>query len=163
LTSPSSKEARMTAPTTGIAIHGVDHIVLSVADIDRSLTFYCDVLGLAAERLAQYRAGEIGFPSVRINERFVIDLFPQPGKAPSSDPNLNHFCLVTDAERLEPLVEHLQHHGIAINRGPVLRWGAQGTAVSIYLNDPDGNEVEIRTYAAAARDAAEHAEADAGA
>jgi catechol 2,3-dioxygenase-like lactoylglutathione lyase family enzyme len=153
----------MTAPTTGIAIRGVDHIVLTVGDVDRSLAFYCDVLGLSPERLAEFRAGKIGFPSVRIHEHFVIDLFPRPGKTPSTDPNLNHFCLVTDAERLEPLVEHLQRHGITINRGPVLRWGAQGTAVSVYFNDPDGNEVEIRTYAAAAREAAEQAAAEAGA
>jgi catechol 2,3-dioxygenase-like lactoylglutathione lyase family enzyme len=139
-----------------IAIKGIDHIVLPVADIDRALAFYHGVLGLPVEREAEFRAGEIGFPSVRIHDHFVIDLFPRkPGAAPPDGRNLDHFCMVTDAEDLGPIVTELARHGIPIARGPVERWGAQGMAMSVYLHDPDGNEVEIRTYAPVARAEAE--------
>ena len=68
---------------------------------------------------------------------------------------MHHFCLVTDAEDLAPLVAELERQGVPILRGPIERWGAQGMAMSIYVRDPDGNEVEIRTYAPAARAEAE--------
>jgi len=137
-------------------IRGVDHIVLSVADVDRSLAFYHGVLGLATEREADYRAGRVGFPSVRVDEAFVIDLFPRAaGAEPLPGANLDHFCLVTDAEDLAPLVAHLELHDVPILGAPRARWGAQGLAMSVYVRDPDGNQVEIRTYAPAARVEAE--------
>ena len=145
-----------------ITIRGIDHIVLPVADIDRALAFYHGVLGLPVEREAEFRAGRIGFPSVRIHERFVIDLFPRkdgqggaPGASTEVRRNLDHFCLVTDAEDLSPVVAELQRREVPIVRGPVERWGAQGMAMSVYVRDPDGNELEIRTYAPAARAEAE--------
>jgi catechol 2,3-dioxygenase-like lactoylglutathione lyase family enzyme len=137
-------------------IHGVDHIVLSVADVDRSLAFYCGALGLATEREADYRAGRVNFPSVRIDERFVIDLFPRAADAgPVVGANVDHFCLVTDADDLAPLLAHLERHDVPILGPPRSRWGAQGLAMSVYVRDPDGNQVEIRTYAPAARAEAE--------
>ncbi len=139
-----------------IAIKGIDHIVLPVADMDRALAFYHGVLGLAVEREAEFRAGEIGFPSVRVHDQFVIDLFPRAaGEVPAPGHNLDHFCLVTDADDLAPIVAELERHGILIARGPAERWGAQGMAMSIYFHDPDGNQIEIRTYAPAARAEAE--------
>ncbi|HZU04706.1 MAG TPA: VOC family protein [Chloroflexota bacterium] len=136
------------------AIRGVDHIVLSVADIDRALAFYHGVLGLPVEREAEFRAGQVGFPSVRVDARFVIDLVPRRGEAPPGR-NLEHFCLVTEAEDLSAVAAALARQGVPVLRGPVERWGAQGMAMSIYVQDPDGNEVEIRTYAPAARAEAE--------
>ena len=139
-----------------IAITGIDHIVLPVADVDRALAFYHGVLGLAVEREAEFRAGQIGFPSVRLDPRFVIDLFPRPaGEAPAAGRNLDHFCLVSDTDDLAPVVAELERHGIPIARGPIERWGAQGMAMSVYFHDPDGNQIEIRTYAPAARAEAE--------
>ena len=61
-----------------IKVTELDHIVLNVGDIDRSLKFYTDVLGLQAERLDEFKAGKVGFPSVRINGDTIIDLFPTP-------------------------------------------------------------------------------------
>jgi len=143
-----------------VGIRGIDHIVLKVSDVDRSLAFYKDVLGLSSEREAEFRARQVGFPSVRVDERFIIDLFPlKDGVAPPRDANVDHFCLVTDAEDLAPLVAHLEQHGVRVLRGPLPRWGAQGMATSVYLLDPDGNQVEIRTYAPTARAAARQGEA----
>jgi catechol 2,3-dioxygenase-like lactoylglutathione lyase family enzyme len=135
-----------------IRITELDHIVLNVKDIDRSLAFYSQVLGLKAERVDEFRAGKIGFPSVRINEHTIIDLSisKEPGALPKSDGktlgNLNHFCLVVDKEDFTGIVDYLKHHNVSIVQGPISRWGARGRATSVYFLDPDGNEVEIRCY-----------------
>jgi catechol 2,3-dioxygenase-like lactoylglutathione lyase family enzyme len=118
--------------------------------VDRSLAFYHGLLGLPVERLAEFRAGQVGFPSLRVDERFVIDLFPRRGEAPTGC-NLDHFCLVVEAEELEPLIAELQRHDVPIVGEPAVRWGAQGTTMSIYLLDPDGNKLELRSYSAAMR------------
>jgi catechol 2,3-dioxygenase-like lactoylglutathione lyase family enzyme len=132
----------------GFKITGMDHIVLNVSDIDRSLAFYVDVLGLAPERIDEFRKGEVGFPSVRLNEATIIDLFPlrEPIANGGVSRNLNHFCLVADETDFEALLAHLERHDVTVITQPVSRWGARGRATSIYVLDPDGNEVEIRSY-----------------
>jgi extradiol dioxygenase family protein len=60
--------------------------------------------------------------------------------------NLNHYCLVTEPTDLEALSAHLKSQGVTVVTEPVSRWGAHGQAQSIYILDPDGNEVEIRHY-----------------
>lgn len=133
-------------------VQGMDHIVLNVADVERSVAFYRDVVGLGIERLEEWRAGRIGFPSARISADTLIDLV-QVKDAPERGErlmNLNHFCLVVSDESLEPIVEHLAGYGVPIRTGPARRWGAHGDGVSVYFADPDGNEIEVRTYAPAA-------------
>lgn len=132
-----------------IHITELDHIVLNVADIDRSLRFYIEVLGLEPERLDEFRSGKAGFPSVRINPHTIIDLFPMkdPGaQAGSGKTNLHHFCMVVGKEDFAGIVDFLTQRQIAIREGPVSRWGARGQATSVYFPDPDGNEIEIRCY-----------------
>ncbi|MGH7870909.1 MAG: VOC family protein [Candidatus Binatia bacterium] len=132
-------------------ITALDHIVLNVKDIDRSLNFYTEVMGLEGERVAAFRAGKVGFPSVRINETTIIDLFPSKENPVAAlgeklSGNLNHFCMVIGAEDFSGIIDYLKVHDIAIREGPVSRWGARGQATSVYFLDPDGNEVEIRAY-----------------
>ena len=134
-----------------IKIIELDHIVLNVGDIDRSLTFYTEVLGLKGERVDEFRSGKVSFPSVRINDQTIIDLFPRKDdavklNAEKANGNLNHFCLVVGAEDFSGIVNYLGENHVAILQGPVSRWGAQGRATSVYFLDPDGNEVEIRCY-----------------
>jgi catechol 2,3-dioxygenase-like lactoylglutathione lyase family enzyme len=125
----------------------MDHIVLNVADVERSVAFYRDVLGLGIERLEEWRAGAIGFPSVRISADTLIDLVQvQPAERQGRVTNLNHFCLVIADETLEPVVEQLRGCGVDVYTGPARRWGAHGNGVSIYFRDPDENEIEVRTY-----------------
>jgi catechol 2,3-dioxygenase-like lactoylglutathione lyase family enzyme len=130
----------------------LDHIVLNVGDIDRSLRFYTGVLGLQPERLDEFRAGKVGFPSVRINSDTIIDLFPTPVGDAIHKPNekthgnLNHFCMVVGKEDFAGIVDYLNANGVTIREGPVARWGARGRATSVYFPDPDGNEIEIRCY-----------------
>lgn len=133
-------------------VQGMDHIVLNVADVERSVAFYRDVLGLGIERLEEWRAGRAPFPSVRLSADTLIDLF-QVKDAPARSgrvTNLGHFCLVVADTALEPIVEHLAARGIGVHEGPARRWGAHGDGASIYFRDPDGNEIEVRTYARAA-------------
>ncbi len=134
-----------------LRIANMDHIVLNVSDIDRSLHFYSDVLGLADERVTEYRAGEVGFPSVRINEHTIIDLFPPERQTKVMSEgfaeNLNHLCLCTENEDMDAVVEYLRGHGLEIETGPIKRWGARGNGTSVYFRDPDHNLVEVRTYA----------------
>jgi catechol 2,3-dioxygenase-like lactoylglutathione lyase family enzyme len=135
-----------------IKITELDHIVLNVADIERSLKFYIDVLGLHGERVDEFKAGKVGFPSVRINGDTIIDLFPTRGLENAVTPgdkrpgNLNHFCMVVDRQDFAGIVDYLAQHGITVREGPISRWGARGRATSVYFLDPDGNEVEIRCY-----------------
>jgi catechol 2,3-dioxygenase-like lactoylglutathione lyase family enzyme len=137
-----------------LQIRGLDHLVLNVADVRRSVAFYRDVLGLGIERLEDWQAGRVGFPSVRVSADTIIDLVEVgAAAAPAGEwSNLNHFCLVVADATLEPIVAHLAAHGVAVHTGPARRWGARGSGVSIYLRDPDANEIELRTYAPVALD-----------
>ncbi|TAJ77881.1 VOC family virulence protein [bacterium] len=130
----------------------LDHIVLNVRDIGRSLAFYTQVLGLKGERVQEFKDGKVGFPSVRINEHTIIDLFPLKGAdvqekiAEKTHRNLNHFCLVVEKEDFSGIVDYLKGHNVQVREGPISRWGARGRATSVYFLDPDDNEVEIRCY-----------------
>ncbi|PSR23013.1 MAG: VOC family virulence protein [Sulfobacillus acidophilus] len=117
----------------------LDHVVLEVRDLDRSLAFYSGVLGLVPERLDLYRAGTVPFVSVRVGES-LVDLFvsDHPGSGP------HHFCL-TFEEPLASILVHLDLHGIPYT-DPGSRFGAKGQGDSVYVQDPDGHTVELRTY-----------------
>src|SRR2546427_5462202 len=65
-----------------VKIREMDHIVLRVRDVDKSLRFYTEVLGLQPERVVQFQAGEVRFPSVRLNDDTIIDLLPAPDMEP---------------------------------------------------------------------------------
>jgi catechol 2,3-dioxygenase-like lactoylglutathione lyase family enzyme len=127
-------------------IVGLDHIVLNVGDVERSLAFYTERLGLPAERVERWRKGELSFPSVRVNAATIIDLVKAPAEPTERQLNLAHFCLVTDLADLDGLAAELTAAGVVVERGPVIRSGARGDALSIYFRDPDDNLVELRTY-----------------
>jgi catechol 2,3-dioxygenase-like lactoylglutathione lyase family enzyme len=120
-------------------VTALDHLVLNVNDVERSLAYYTDVLGLQAERVEEWRQGTVPFPSVRIDAGTIIDLFA----AERSGENLNHLCLVLSKADWE---EAVQHQAIEIAGGPAELFGARGTGTSIYTRDPDGNTVELRHY-----------------
>jgi catechol 2,3-dioxygenase-like lactoylglutathione lyase family enzyme len=128
----------------------LDHIVLNVGDIDRSLNFYGTILGLAPERVEAYRDGTIGFPSVRVNAHTVIDLVPPERhsgiRREGLAENLNHLCLVWEGESVQAVIAYLKGCGIDILRPPSHAWGAHGRGTSIRVFDPDSNLVELRTY-----------------
>jgi catechol 2,3-dioxygenase-like lactoylglutathione lyase family enzyme len=122
-------------------VTGFDHVVLVVGDVERSLAWYGGVLGLAGERVAEWRLGEAPFPSVRVDGGTIIDLIP--GRAGAGGRNVDHFCLVVAQT---DLVAWAEAAGQEIVDGPGARFGARGVATSIYIRDPDGNTVELRHY-----------------
>lgn len=130
----------------------MDHIVINVEDMETMIGFYVDVLELAPARVEAYRRGEAPFPSVRLNADTIIDLFPKtvwaataalgPGRE-----NMNHFCITLVKDEWDALGSRLAANGVAIEVGPVPRWGARGTGTSIYFRDPERNLIEARYYA----------------
>ena len=120
-----------------VKVVGLDHIVLRVADVEKSLAFYIDTLGLEPVRVEEWRRGEVLFPSVRLTPEMIIDVFA----AERTGDNLDHFCLVIEPADLDALAEHFPD----ARRADGL-FGAQGYASSLYIRDPDGNTVELRSY-----------------
>ena len=130
-------------------VTGLDHIVLRVADAEASMSWYVQKLGLAPERLEQWRGGEVPFPSVRVDATTVIDLLEvkaesqsEPGSQPTGI-NLDHFALLVPGVDLNALAESAE---FTVIRGPGALWGAQGRGLGMYVADPDGHVVELRTY-----------------
>ena len=126
---------------SNVTVTGLDHIVLLVADVERSLVWYRDELGLTVEREPEWRAGDVAFPSVRIDAGTIIDLF----RAERTGRNVDHVAL-----RVAPDVDlrALAHSGrfdVIELRAEV--WGAAGDGTSLYVRDPDDNTVELKHYA----------------
>jgi catechol 2,3-dioxygenase-like lactoylglutathione lyase family enzyme len=120
-----------------VQILGIDHIVVNCSDVEKSLAWYHDRLGLEAERVEGWRKGEVPFPSLRVSPTAVIDLFP----ASPDGVNVDHFCLVIAPTDLDQLAKQFP----GARRGDGL-FGAQGFASSVYVHDPDGNTIELRYY-----------------
>jgi catechol 2,3-dioxygenase-like lactoylglutathione lyase family enzyme len=120
-------------------VTGLDHIVIDTPDVERSLAWYEGELGLAGERVDEWRRGEVFFPSVRVDDGTVIDLL----QSPRSGVNVDHLCFVVEPEDLDALVASGRFDVV---EGPVARWGARGMGTSVYVRDPDDNLVELRHY-----------------
>jgi glyoxylase I family protein len=131
---------------SALVLQGIDHLVLRVRDIDAMRRFYCDVLG--ATHVA-YRP-EFGMSHLKAG-RSIIDLITVDGtlgKAGGAAPgreghNLDHLCLRVEPFDQEAIVAHLKRHGVEV--GEIRRrYGAEGNGISIYLQDPEGNTVELK-------------------
>lgn len=118
---------------------GLDHIVLNVADVERSVAWYVDELGLEPVRLEEFRRGEVFFPSARIDPATIIDFL----RADRTGTNVDHLCLVIEPTDLDGLVGSGRFD---VASGPSEVFGARGMGRSVYVRDPDGNLVELRCY-----------------
>jgi catechol 2,3-dioxygenase-like lactoylglutathione lyase family enzyme len=122
-------------------VTGFDHLVLNCADVEASLAWYTDRLGLEALRVAEWRSGTVPFPSVRIDETTIIDLLD----APRSGVNIDHVCLVLEPTDLRALAASGDFD--VVGDGPISGLsGARGVATSVYVRDPDDNLIELRCY-----------------
>ncbi|MFY9632331.1 MAG: VOC family protein [Candidatus Cybelea sp.] len=130
-----------------LKVNSLDHVVLNVADAERSLAFYAGVLGLRPERAAEFRSGRVPFPSIRIDAGTIVDfLDPAHREATPPNRNLNHIALALRNDPAE-IAEFLKQHGIPMVREMRGNFGAQGdTAHSFHVFDPDGNLLELQAY-----------------
>ena len=122
-----------------VTVVGLDHIVLACNDVERTLAWYRDVLGLGEVRVEQWRRGDVPFPSVRVDDRTIIDLLD----GEPTDGRLDHFCLLVERVDLDELAAS---GAVEVVDGPARRFGAQGDGTSLYVRDPDGLVVELRHY-----------------
>lgn len=120
-------------------IASLDHLVLTVKDIDATVTFYCDGLGMERMVFGEGRSA-LAFGSQKINLHRAGHEFEPKSARPT--PGSGDLCFLLDVS-LESAQERLRAAGIAIEEGPVMRTGATGPILSLYLRDPDGNLIEL--------------------
>lgn len=129
-----------------IRIREIDHLVLRVIDLELMIGFYTEVLGCSIER----RRDDIGLVQLRAG-RSLIDLVPVSGTlgklggaAPGTEGhNLDHFCFRIDPFDESAIRDQLKRHNIDAGKTE-MRFGAEGEGPSIYLKDPEGNQVELK-------------------
>ncbi len=131
-----------------IEIKGLDHIVLRTRDLDAMLHFYQTILGCPIERrleelgLTQLRAGSALIDIVTVDS----ELGRLGGEAPTQNGrNMDHFCLQIAPIEETQLNQHLASYNVAYGEFTE-RYGAQGFGRSIYLQDPEGNVVELKPF-----------------
>ncbi len=129
-----------------IKVAGIDHVVIRIVDLEKMLRFYCDVLGCHIER----RQDGIGLIQLRAGNA-LIDLVPLDGKlgaqggpAPTEEGrNMDHLCLRLEQFDGEAIISYLEDKGFSPGKIES-RYGAEGQGPSVYVNDPEGNVVELK-------------------
>lgn len=141
---------------TPFAVRHIDHLVLRVRDLERSITFYRTVLGCEVARIR----AELGLVHLRAGTA-LIDLIAVDGElgraggaaAGGEGRNLDHLCLRVQPFDEPAIVDHLAAFGITPRARAKLNFGAEGSGLSLYIEDPDGNVVELKGPAQHAEDA----------
>ena len=128
-----------------IAIDRIDHIVVTVWDVDRTIDFYQRVLGMEPVTFAGGRRA-LAFGRQKINLHQAGREFEPKALKPA--PGTVDLCFISTTPLAE-VIEHVRSCGVAIVEGPVPKTGAMGPMQSIYVRDPDGNLVEIFNYESA--------------
>ena len=122
-----------------IQIDRLDHLVLTVADIDASCNFYTRVLGMQVVTFAGGRKA-LAFGRQKINLHQKGSGFEPKAQHPTS--GSADLCFITETP-LDEVIAHLQACDIEIEEGPIQRTGAEGPIISVYLRDPDNNLLEL--------------------
>ena len=120
-------------------ISHIDHVVLTVADIERSVAFYVRVLGMQAVSFGNGRRA-LQFGQQKINLQ-TLGMEPRNHAAVGA----GDVCLITDWPTARVLAR-LAAEGVPVLEGPVTKSGAQGPIESVYFNDPDGHLIEVSRY-----------------
>ncbi|MEC4672629.1 MAG: VOC family protein [Nitrospirota bacterium] len=129
-----------------IRIKKVDHVVIRVHDAEKMTEFYCQVLGCTVER----RSPEVGIVQLRAGEALIdiLAVDSELGRMGGSGPgkegrNMDHFCVRLESFQEQAIREHLAQHGVSGSKLET-RYGAEGMGPSIYIQDPEGNTVELK-------------------
>ncbi len=128
----------------------IDHIVLTVKDINTTVQFYESVLGMIAERFAEGRVS-LTFGNQKMNLHKEGQEFEPKANKPT--PGSEDLCFITET-KLNTAMKHIRNNGVEILEGPVARTGAAGAIISFYFRDPDCNLIEVANYTESHRAAA---------
>ena len=128
-----------------INVERLDHLVLTVADLERTCAFYEKVLGMRVVTLAQGRTA-VTFGAQKINLHVRGREFEPKASRPT--PGSGDLCFIVTTP-MEAVIGHLANCGVEIEHGPVPRAGATGPILSVYIRDPDGNLIELASLRAA--------------
>ncbi len=122
----------------------LDHVVITCRDVETTSSWYQRVLGMEREEYGRNRRTALRFGGQKINLR----PYGAEGWSTADDalPGCQDLCFVT-AVQAEDIVEHLEACGVAVTDGPTPRIGALGPTTSVYCHDPDGNLIELASYA----------------
>ena len=132
-----------------VKVSALDHIVINVADVARSVEWYRTILGMEVRVFdpgpGKTKRTSLLFGNQKINVRprdaDTVEWFTADHVAVGSD----DLCFLT-ASPPDEVVAHLKAHDVAIEEGPVAKQGARGTLRSVYCRDPDGSLIEISSY-----------------
>lgn len=125
-----------------IRIDRLDHLVLTVFDIDRTIDFYSRVMGMEPVTFAGGRRG-LSFGRQKLNLHQAGREFEPKALRPA--PGAIDVCFISQTPLAE-VIEDLKSHGVAVIEGPVDKTGALGPMKSVYFRDPDGNLIEVSNY-----------------
>ncbi|MBW2354121.1 MAG: VOC family protein [Deltaproteobacteria bacterium] len=123
-------------------VEAIDHLVLTVKDIDATCSFYTRMLGMEVTTFHGSRRA-LSFGIQKINLHQYGKEFDPKAKAPT--PGSADLCFITSMP-IRNVITHLASCGVNLIKGPVSQTGARGPMVSVYFRDPDGNLIEISNY-----------------
>ena len=126
-----------------ITVDRIDHIVLTVFDLERTIDFYRRVLGMQPVTFAGGRRG-LAFGRQKLNLHQAGREFEPKALKPA--PGAIDLCFIATTP-LDEVIAVLRGDGVAIIDGPVPKTGALGPMMSVYFRDPDGNLIEVSNYA----------------
>ena len=128
-------------------ISSIDHIVMTVADVSKTIDFYCSVLGTKVVEFLPPTGGgarmSLHFGKQKINLHDAASPYVPHAKAPKA--GSIDLCFIS-AQSLDEWQTHLDNHCVSVEEGPVRKTGANGALMSLYIRDPDGNLIEISNY-----------------
>lgn len=120
---------------------GLDHLVLTVKSVERSIQFYSDVLGMEAVTFDENRRA-LRFGDQKVNLHEAGKEFEPKAEQPL--PGSADLCFLVEGK----VLEHLQSLNVSVLVGPIVRTGARGRLESVYIRDPDGNLLELSKHLA---------------
>ncbi len=123
-------------------VTGIDHVVVVCRDLERTLAWWRGELGLEPVRVDEWRAGDAPFPSLRLSDTTIVDFVP----GERSGVNYAHVALAVDISRDELAALVAQRRWEVAAPLDSHLFGARGVGAGVYIRDPEGNVLELRTY-----------------